>query len=382
MIVEIRNAGFVNKGATMMLLSIIENFRKQYPDAKIAMHAAVNAPYIKRAQLGLYQKIHFRRYGIAFDHLLKFVPKGIRKRIGLILDSEIDVIFDAAGFAYSDQWGNYMAKNTASDMKRWKKQGTKVIMMPQAFGPFEQTDLQQSMKKIIDLADLIYAREEVSYNYLTKLAGGEKANLKQSPDFTNLLKAEVPKDFDSNTHKVCIVPNMRMIDKTFKGEAQAYIDLMANAVNILSEKEAKAFFLIHEGKKDRELAEKIMQKAGKNIPVIEEDDALRVKGIIGACEAMIGSRFHGLVSALAQGIPALGTGWSHKYQMLYKDYNFEEGLLKLQGEKNQLQEKIDLILDDKSRRAVIDKITQAGKQQKELVRKMWEEIFALIDNKK
>jgi len=379
MIVEIRNAGFVNKGATMMLLSIIEKIRENYPDAKIVMHAASNAPYIKRARLGLYQKLHFRKYGIHSDNILKFVSKAIRKRFGLILDSEIDVIFDAAGFAYSDQWGNYMAKHTAWDMKRWKKQGAKVILMPQAFGPFTQPDLQKSIKQIIKLADLIYAREKISCQYLTGLAGDNTKQIKQSPDFTNLLKAEIPTDFNSMDNKVCLVPNMRMIDKTSKKESDNYLNLMANAINILINKNAKPFFLIHEGKKDRELAENIMQKVGRKINIIEENDALKIKGVIGACDAMIGSRFHGLVSALSQGVPALGTGWSHKYQMLYEDYDFPEGLLNVNDDKDNLKLKIDLILDNKSRNKIISKIKKASAKQEEAVNAMWNEIFELIN---
>jgi hypothetical protein len=64
------------------------------------------------------------------------VPAGIREQYGVVLDKEVNVVLDAAGFAYSDQWGPDLSEELARSSKRWKKQGSKVILLPQAFGPF------------------------------------------------------------------------------------------------------------------------------------------------------------------------------------------------------------------------------------------------------
>ena len=86
-----------------------------------------------------------------------------------------------------------------------------------------------------------------------------------------------------------------------------------------------------------------MSEAAGGTPIVKETNPLHIKGILGACDAAVGSRFHGLVSALSQGVPSLATGWSHKYQRLFEDYGFSEGLVSVTDSDEVLKEKIDLI---------------------------------------
>jgi colanic acid/amylovoran biosynthesis protein len=379
MIIEIRNVGFINKGAELMLLAIIEKLRTKYPKIKLTMNAT-DAKYTDRAKLGLYQTVRFKKYGITWDVLLKFVPKRLRDRFGLVIDSEVDIILDAAGFKYSDQWGEYSTVQLAKDIQRWKKQDTKYIMMPQAFGPFESTEIKMAFTTIMNNADLVYARDLISYNYINDLIG-KQDNIKMSPDFTNLLKGNVPKDFDSNNNKICIVPNVRMLDKTSFDNPDSYQHFMANCLKILIKVNAKPFFLIHEGNEDLKLAKEIMSIANEKVNIVVESDPLKIKGIIGTCDAMIGSRFHGLVNALSQGVPVIATGWSHKYKMLLQDYNFPKGLLPVSLTNVEIEEALSVILDNNLKKVVKMNIENSASTQKKLVENMWQEIYTILDEK-
>ncbi|MGK9066294.1 polysaccharide pyruvyl transferase family protein [Stutzerimonas chloritidismutans] len=378
MIIEIRKAGFVNKGAELMLHAALEKLKSRYPDATFVMAPTTEKsdhPYRKFVKLGFFPKASLWRYGIQWGDLANLAPRQLREMYGVVLDKEIDVVIDAAGFAYSDQWGDEPSAELAQSAKRWKKNGTRVILLPQALGPFKSEKNQAAMKTAVENIDLIFPRERISYDYLTELVG-EQGKIRQAPDFTNLIKGVLPPDFDVEQNRFCIVPNCRMLDKTDQQTRDAYLPFLIRCASYLVEKGAKPFVLVHEGQGDRRLAEQVSAAVG-GIPIVKESGPLEIKGILGACSGTLGSRFHGLVSALSQGVPALATGWSHKYQMLFDDYGFPEGLVQVTTDEAEIKRKIDLVLDERDRIAgVIQARTDQLKQQSEL---MWQQVFDVID---
>ena len=144
MIIEIRGTGSHNKGSEMMLLTILEQLKDQNIKFVITPQLG-SCEYAFYSRLGLYPKIWFRYKGFQFGKFGKFIPKKLRDLYGMVIDEEIDMILDASGFAYSSHWGDYPTKIMAEESKRWKKMGKKIILMPQAFGPFENDTIKQYM---------------------------------------------------------------------------------------------------------------------------------------------------------------------------------------------------------------------------------------------
>lgn len=377
-LIEIRRAGFVNKGAELMLYAIFEKMKKEFPDAEFAMETnRGSTTYKNRALLGLYQKPRFFRFGIQFGQLFELVPKIVKEMLGIVTDSQIDVVIDAAGFAYSDQWGIQNTKELTDSCVRWKKNGTKIILMPQAFGPFNKKPMGTLIKKTIENVDLVFARDKVSYEFLVNIVG-ERPNLKTGVDFTNIIEGIVPENFDQEANRFCIVPNYRMIDKTSKEDGDAYLPFMIEVTRYAYEKGQKPFILVHEGHNDHTLAEKIRDAVSKDIQIIKESHPLKIKGILGVSSGTVGSRFHGLVSALSQGTPALATGWSHKYQMLFQDYDFSEGLLNVHITKDELHKIMDLVIDEKFKQSVIEKIQSNSQRLKKETEQMWADVMKVL----
>ncbi|SDS30080.1 colanic acid/amylovoran biosynthesis protein [Halopseudomonas xinjiangensis] len=380
MYVEVRKAGFVNKGAELMLHAVLQQLAERYPDAKRVMEPGRPAspyPYAKRSELGLYQKAWLWRKGVPFGDLARLVPAGIREQYGVVLDSEIDVVLDAAGFAYSDQWGPELSEELARSARRWHARGTKVILLPQAFGPFTDQRSKDAVKAFVEHCDLIYTREQISYEHLTGVVG-EMDKIRLSPDFTNLVEGVVPKDFDAGRNRVCLVPNYRMLDKTDNSVAGGYVPFMQRVAKMLSERGAQPFLLVHEGENDYRLAQQIAE-AGGGLPIIQESDPLKIKGILGQCQGTVGSRFHGLVSALSQGVPSLATGWSHKYRMLFADYGFEEGVLNIDISDADLAGALNHITDPQRHAQLSAQLNDHSSALKEKSHAMWREVFGVMD---
>lgn len=380
MIIEIRQAGFVNKGAELMLHAAVQKIRERYPEAKITMapvYGGADDTFEKMQNLSLYPKAWIWRKGFDFGWFANFIPRRLLNMYGLVLTKEVDVVLDAAGFSYSDQWGIRTSRELSVSSSKWKRNGTKLILLPQAFGPYKNNNIGKYVKKWVGNADLIFAREEDSYKYITGLVG-EQNKIMQFPDFTNLVKGTLPDGYDSNNKRIALVPNYRMVDKTSQKESEAYLPFMIRCAKYLVENGAKPFILVHEGANDEMLAEKISEAVG-GIPIVKETDPLHIKGILGTCDATIGSRFHGLVSALSQGVPSLATGWSHKYILLFEDYDFKEGCVSVLESDAELHKKIDLLLNPDSVGQLKQQLSEKSEQLKKLSEEMWELVFAEID---
>jgi polysaccharide pyruvyl transferase WcaK-like protein len=376
-VIEIRKAGFVNKGAELMLYAVLEKMKTEFPDAIFVMAPTSSAPYLKRAKLEFLQKAQYWKKGFQLGFFARIIPKEIREMYGIVLNKDIDIVIDASGFSYSDQWGKFSCLEMADSSKRWKKNGAKVILMPQAFGPFEGRLNKFNIRRIVKNVDLIFARDNLSFKYLITTSN-KNSKIKMAPDFTNLLKGKIPKEFDLIHNQFCVVPNYRMIDKIDKKESDLYLPFMIEITKYLFEKGHKPFLLVHEGQNDKILAQKIRESVNPEINIIEETNPIKIKGILGASSGSVGSRFHGLVSALSQGVPALGTGWSHKYIMLFEDYDFPEGLLDINMSKDKIHEKLDLILNVESKALISNKIKIKSEILKQQSRAMWELVFKAL----
>jgi len=383
MIIELRGVEFHNKGAELMLYAILESIKGRLPATQFVMEKRPGpATSIKKQRrLGIYTKLNIKKYGIDSAKWGLLVPHVLRKALGFIHEKDIDAVIDGSGFAFGDFWGAKKAGDRLADhIAGWKRQGKKVILLPQAFGSFNDPLLQEKMKTIIRHADLIFARDRYSYDYLAAIDPTQN-NIKLSPDFTNLINGIVPAYFDSNKLDLAIIPNNKLLESNLFKSRDEYLEVL-NELTVLTEKAGKrSFFLIHEGEKDHQLAIDVNNRFKKSIPIVKEDNPLKVKGIIGACQGIVTSRFHGLVSALSQGIPCLCIGWSHKYKALMEDYNFPEGIIgKEHLSSEPLSEKISLITDADSAANCRERLKKASEKQKALAKGMWEDVFTVLNS--
>lgn len=375
MIIEVIGIGAPNKGAELMLTSIKQQILNKFPNAKFVVEPYTD--YLDRCPHNVYQKFWFSFKGIQLGFLGALIPQKIRSKFGIILDSEIDYILDASGFAYGDQWGAKKLENRLTKhIVKWKKNGKKVILMPQAFGPFEKKEFNTILPKLVENADLIFARDSDSLKFLQISVGDNTNTIYQAPDYTNLCKGITPPELIVKELDVCFIPNSKMIDMTSSNVGNSYSKFFANLIEVTIKNNRKPFLLVHEGEKDLKLAQEINSLLAEPIEVLKYNDPLHIKGVIGKSKVVISSRFHGLVSSLSQEIPCIATGWSHKYQMLMSDYGCED--LLVDQSSDLAVTKLCSLFEASTYNSVKEKIKINSTIEKEKSKLFWNKVFDVI----
>lgn len=377
MLVEVKGVQFVNKGAELMLHAVLEQLNKQLPVAEIVLLPGVSSPYKARARLGAWQKLSLQKGRFVFNGLSYYLPQRLRRylqqRFGLVTEADVAVILDASGFSYGDQWPASSVNQLAGELRRFAREGKHYILLPQAFGPFSRPRDRRLLAKTLPLASLICARDEQSYRHLAELMPNTD-NLVLFQDFTNLVSLDPAVSMPANT--ALLVPNANMLSKKSAEPAwfNSYLPFLVDAARQLQQLGYQPVFLNHEGVADQRLIDEVRVMAGQTYPVICEPDPVRVKSIIAGSAFVVSSRFHGCVSALSQGVPCIGTSWSHKYQALFADYLQSDALLPPTVTAAQFHQ-IAVALPELCRAPGVQERRDSLLQQS---KRMWEQVFVTI----
>jgi colanic acid/amylovoran biosynthesis protein len=381
-IIELKGVEFENKGAELMLRGILQRIEQYWPNAEIALTPSAKSPYLLRCSVSAWQKISIRKMYLDLNGLTYFVPQVIKryfKKWGVVTEADVDVIIDASGFSYSDQWEPKMSiRHLSAELNRAAQHNKPYIFMPQALGPFSDPKVRSQIQQSFPKAALVCAREADSYKHISTITG-EFSALKQFGDFTNAVKGIVPDYIDTSKPLACIVPNKNMVNPRNKNKAWLahYEQTLLMAVDIYQQKGLEPFFLNHEGAEDGKLIAKLNERLNHKLMVVNEPDPIKVKGIISACDAVFCSRFHGCISALSNNIACISTSWSHKYERLHEDYQAQELLLEPGTDRQSLEKLIELSLDKENE--LHQKIAAQALLFKDQTEELWLEVKSIID---
>lgn len=374
--IQIDGTNTINKGAELMLYAVLEQIEQKHPEAEVLFNTYNGKTSEIKTILDLkkrfllsfsdYPDTIFRKLGMPQLILSTFFP-----------EKNIDVVFDASGFRFGDQWNhsNEYLDRQEKYFKSLKKEGTKIFFLPQAFGPFNTKTGKRSADILDKYVDHIFAREQDSYNYLIG-SGVTEEKVSVCTDFTNIVSGE---DSNDILGQVCIIPNKKMISKT-NIEKTNYIDFLDNIIDRIYNQNLKAFLLNHEGKGDLEICNLIQKISKHEVKIINNEDAKTIKGIIGKSYAVISSRFHGVASSLSQNVPCLATSWSHKYQMLFNDYELSDYLIDVSADEEYQDKMLEKIIDKNSNAELRAHLEVKSQILKNDVNEMWNLIWARISS--
>lgn len=382
-VLEILGPWLENKGDDLMLRSILERLEYGYTlCARRELHEAASAagfdlerlvwPPTRRA---LKAKLLSGSIGSRLRFLrgvcaLPIAPRAVLRARGWVRSRDISLVLDCSGFAYGDQWETPRTLRRERYARRVGRAGARLIMLPQALGPFQKPEIRARVGRLLERFEIIYARDERSRQHVLSL-GLDPERVRSAPDITHLLEGTPPEE-DVWAERVCIVPNMRMLDRTADGVGSRYVAMLLDGIQIVRTEGFEPILVLHESNDDS-LVQRIRASLDFAVPVVDED-ARVTKGILGRCHAVLGSRYHSLVGALSQGTPSVGTSWSHKYDMLFEEYGIDEYVLSPTDSPDRLRERLGAILDPGSNGALRATLSAAAERQKERVRAMWEDV--------
>lgn len=304
-----------------------------------------------------------------FREFVLTVSQPFRKKLLRHRSSTLGLL-DASGYAYGDLWPLFNLEYALNLYQRYKRLGHPVIMLPQALGPFENPRYKQLATELFACADLIYARDQYSYEHASALVENQR-KLKCAPDFTGLVS---PKLTVSPPGNACIIPNSRMLDTGSTTPVETYKSFIAQAVRALQDRGYSPFMLSHSGEEDLALGREIIEEYSLNMPLILGPNALTTKSIISRCQLVISSRYHGIVNGLSQCIPTIGTSWSHKYQALFEEHQSSEWLVK----DLTTIEPVLRVLDEKTLKQQRGKLKEIRHEVNRQNKKMWSEIAQML----
>lgn len=366
----IHGGGFENRGAEAMLRSVQRELGRRLPGA--AFHALLagaqttlahtNGIECRRRVITPFQRIIPGRLGriagaaaacVRHPALLPVARLSLQSVCDATSLGGVGAVIDVSGYKYGDAWpspGNYRA--TLAWIRVCQTLGKPYIFLPQAWGPFNNSDVAARTRELCAAGALLYARDGESLRHLQTLLPGADARIKLSPDIAFRFQGAPPAagrallanlGVEPGQPLIGIAPNMRVYER-IKGEgagnpyvqtliriADHCIDHLGASV-VLVPNEVKAPGIT--ARDDRFLCGLIragVRDANRCVVLLDRHSTDVVKALLGQLDLLLGSRFHSLVLSLSSGVPVVAVGWSHKYGELLKPFGLSDYVMEHQG---------------------------------------------------
>jgi len=319
--VEIQGTWLANVGAQQLLEATARRVRAADPDVTIALDPRWGRR-AARPDLDLVSILPRAMPGDRFFEgamavARRVAPRPVDRllaRSGWTTRRDVDALIDASGFALSDQWGARKAEQRWAVIWAYASARKPVVLIPQAMGPFTDLETARAASRILRAADLVWVRDRRSLAHARELVG-DLASVAWAPDVTILESGIAPA---SAAAAVVLVPNGRLLSHG-GWDRSDYVGALVEAGRIARAADRDVEVLLHTSEAlDRALGAEVADALA--CTVVHEPDPRVIKGRIGTAELVVGSRFHALLGALSQGVPAVALGWSHKYEELFADF--------------------------------------------------------------
>lgn len=374
----VTGAQFGNKGAQSLLFSLVSEIKKKYADAKIY--------YVPLDDISGYDIDHYK-FNFVYDDLAKYDCKELirgtyRKYKAFVVKrkakknkvwnkcrklsdiwSQMNIMVDICGYNLSSKWPMEINNRFLRYIDTAKKHNLPVILMPQSLGPFEYNDLKidNHIRETLHKVDVICAREQQGVEDLKKKYDVSD-NVYLYPDLV-LISGKLEKKYIySDTHElkerklttegnVGIVPNEQLLSNA---NEKIVLKLYEELIDKLLDNGKNVYIFRHSD--DLDLCRKIYDrcKSDKVVLIRDEFDCFEYSEFVKQFDFIVASRFHSIVHAYKNEIPAIILGWSVKYDELSKLFRQEKYVFNIENvNKNNVMQIVEKMCENHRTEAAI-----------------------------
>jgi colanic acid/amylovoran biosynthesis protein len=211
-----------------------------------------------------------------------------------------------------------------------QKHGVPVVFAPQSFGPFPGAPQRWLVARAVRGAALALVREDVSLRILAE-CGAPAGRIQRGVDSGFAFAPQTTIDWrarlrvDRDTRLVGVTARRWLAPAAQEGYERAVastIDtLQAGGTRVVLIPQVTTDYL---GDDDRIVQRRIAGYCAAAPLVIEEGTDYRgLKGVYGACDMLIGTRFHSVIFSLTSGTPCIAIEYEHKTRGIMRDLGLE-----------------------------------------------------------
>lgn len=338
--------GFDNKGAEAMVFACVNELKKRFPDKEIIVFT--NKAYPEKMRSRFAFRVVPLTLRLIERLLCGIFPPGEfanREREVRKLISNTSAIFDISGFALSSQFSPDTSLYYSLRIILARKYSVPFFVLPQSFGPFDYPKkcaifLKPMIKMAVKYPFAIFAREKNSAKLLKEYTGTES---KCTPDivlqrdaldlefiFGDVTRIE---EIEITPNSVAIVPNERLFERANRS------DLISAHVATIQEllDSGKNVYLLRHSTEDWGLCVTLKGyfKDNENVmSLIDDYNACQLDSVMSKFDFIIGSRYHSIIHAYRNGVPAVVVGWADKYVELARLFYQKKYFVDARQDKN------------------------------------------------
>ncbi|WP_170292762.1 polysaccharide pyruvyl transferase family protein [Metabacillus idriensis] len=363
-----------NKGAQAMTFTVVDEMKKRYPEKEVVLFSSVFTDREKNEM----KQLNFRvlpwtlrikmkmmgfpnNLNLGLKEFAKYIFKGTElpkekmDEIKKVLENA-DLMVDISGYALSSQQGYMTTIKYLCNIMIAEQYGIQMYLLPQSFGPFNYNE--NDRRKLIPLIEKhlqypkkLYVREKdglknlktfnlgnVTHNYDIVLQGEEYtiSNIYREYNFKNL---------DILENSVAIIPNEKVM---MHGNSEKLYEVYKQIISSLLENGKNVYLIRHsyEDLKINENIKKMFSNEDRVKLLFEDFNCIQIDNIIKQFDFIIASRYHSIIHAYKNSVPALVFGWAIKYQELLGHFSQEKYLFDVRESQSdeKVREKLDYLL--------------------------------------